>query len=155
MLLWTQLPATAAAGQVVKCDAGAGRVVYQDSPCPAGKMLRDLDVDPATVSVIPDRPVAGTTTRVTAPTPPKTRGGTTGKATAPRGGNPAERKYLHPGMLEGEVLARAGPPDMKTGGGSRKHARWTYMPVPADAQTITSVLFDGGRVIEVERKVVK
>jgi Domain of unknown function (DUF4124) len=154
-LLTTLRPATATAGTVVKCDAGAGRVIYQDTPCPPGKALRDLELDPATVSVIPDRPIPGTTTRATAPVSTKARGGGSGKATAKRGGDPAERKYLHPGMLEGEVLARAGPPDMKTGGGSRKHARWTYMPVPADAQTLTSVLFDGGRVIEVERKVVK
>ncbi len=153
--LLTTLPATATAATVVKCDAGAGRVIYQDTPCTPGKALRDLELDPATVSVIPDRPIPGTTTRATAPASTKTRGGGSGKSAPKRGGDPTERKYLHPGMLEGEVLARAGPPDMKTGGGSRKHARWTYMPVPADAQTLTSVLFDGGRVIEVERKVVK
>ena len=58
-------------------------------------------------------------------------------------------------MHEGEVLARAGPPDLKSGGGSRKLARWTYMPAERDPQTITTVVFDYGRVVEVERKVVR
>jgi hypothetical protein len=58
-------------------------------------------------------------------------------------------------MHEGEVLARAGPPDLKSGGGSRKLARWTYMPADSDPQTITTVVFDYGRVVEVERKVVR
>jgi hypothetical protein len=142
--------------QLLKCAGEGGRIVYQDIPCAAGKELRNLDTDPATVSVIPPRPIPGTTTRIAAPSPakPRSAGGSNKKEKAPRG-DAAERKYLHPGMHEGEVLARAGPPDLKSGGGSRKHARWTYMPVPADAQTITTVLFDGGKVIEVERKVVK
>lgn len=146
----------AATAQLVKCAGEGGRIVYQDIPCAAGKELRNFDTDPATVSVIPPRPIPGTTTRVVSPSTSKTRsaGGADKKEKAPRG-DAAERKYLHPGMHEGEVLARAGPPDLKSGGGSRKHARWTYMPVPADAQTITTVLFDGGKVIEVERKVVK
>lgn len=156
LVLALLLHAPAAGAQLLKCAGEGGRIVYQDTPCTAGKELRNFDTDPATVSVIPPRPIPGTTTRVAAPAPAKARtaGGSIKKANAPRG-DAAERKYLHPGMHEGEVLARAGPPDLKSGGGSRKHARWTYMPVPADAQTITTVLFDGGKVIEVERKVVK
>ena len=156
LVLALSLHAPAAAAQLLKCAGEGGRIVYQDTPCAAGKELRNFDTDPATVSVIPPRPIPGTTTRVAAPAPakPRSAGGSTKKEKAPRG-DAAERKYLHPGMHEGEVLARAGPPDLKSGGGSRKHARWTYMPVPADAQTITTVLFDGGKVIEVERKVVK
>ena len=155
-MLALTLHSSVATAQLVKCAGDGGRIVYQDMPCAAGKELRNFDTDPATVSVIPPRPVPGTTTRVAAPSTGKQRsaGGSDKKAKAPRG-DAAERKYLHPGMHEGEVLARAGPPDLKSGGGSRKHARWTYMPVPADAQTITTVLFDGGKVIEVERKVVK
>jgi hypothetical protein len=156
LLLGLTLHAPATGAQLLKCAGEGGRIVYQDTPCAAGKELRNFDIDPATVSVIPPRPIPGTTTRVAAPSPgkPRSAGGSNKKEKAPRG-DPAERKYLHPGMHEGEVLARAGPPDLKSGGGSRKHARWTYMPVPADAQTITTVLFDGGKVIEVERKVVK
>ena len=150
---WLLAPATASA-QLVKC-AGDGGVVYQDTPCPVGRELRDFERDPATVSIIGSRPIPGTTTRATAPAGSKRGAGTAPrKQSAPRG-DPAERKYLHPGMHEGEVLARAGPPDLKSGGGSRKHARWTYLPAPADAQTLTTVLFESGKVVEVERKVMK
>jgi Domain of unknown function (DUF4124) len=155
LVLTLALQSPVATAQLVKCDGDAGRIVYQDTPCAAGKELRNFDTDPGTVSVIPLRPINGTTTRLAAPsTARRSTGGSDKKEKGPRG-DAAERKYLHPGMHEGEVLARAGPPDLKSGGGSRKHARWTYMPVPADAQTITTVLFDGGKVIEVERKVVK
>jgi hypothetical protein len=148
--------ASVATAQLVKCAGDGGRIVYQDIPCAPGRELRNFDLDPATVSVIPPRPVPGTTTRATVPSTSKQRvSGNSEKKDKVRRGDAAERKYLHPGMHEGEVLARAGPPDLKSGGGSRKHARWTYMPAPADAQTITTVLFDGGKVIEVERKVVK
>ena len=51
-------------------------------------------------------------------------------------------------------MARVGPPDLTTGKG-RKQARWTWMPVPGDPDTITVVLFETGRAIEVERTVVK
>ncbi len=48
-----------------------------------------------------------------------------------------------------------GPAAMKSGGSGRKIARWTYLPVPEDAQTITTLTFEHGRLVEVERKVVK
>ena len=51
-------------------------------------------------------------------------------------------------------MARVGAPDLTTGKG-RKQARWTWMPVPGDPDTITVVLFETGRAIEVERTVVK
>ena len=71
-----------------------------------------------------------------------------------RPGNPADRKHLRAGMSEGEVVARIGPPDLTTGKG-RRLARWTWMPVPGDPDTITVVLFDVGRIVEIERTVVK
>ncbi len=58
-------------------------------------------------------------------------------------------------MHEGEVVASVGAPDLKSGGGSRKLARWTYLPSPRDPQTLTTVLLEYGKVIEVERKVVR
>jgi len=67
----------------------------------------------------------------------------------------AERRFIVPGMSEGEVVARIGAPDMSSGGKGRKTSRWSYLPVPGDPQTITTVVFDYGKVIEVERKVVK
>ena len=67
---------------------------------------------------------------------------------------PAERKFLLPGIGEGEVVARVGRPDMSTGAG-RKTVRWTYLPAPEDPQTITTLTFELGRLIQVERKVVR
>ena len=142
------------AAQVYKCEGGAGIPVYQDAPC-NGRELRNFAADPAPVSVLPMPPPKGATTRLTAPAPaPKPRA-VVAKDKARGSGDPAERRYLHVGMHEGEVLARAGPPDMKSGGSGRKLARWTYMPIPGDAQTLTTVVFEYGKVIEVERKVVR
>ena len=53
------------------------------------------------------------------------------------------------------MIARIGPPDMKSGGSGRKIARWTYLPAPAIRSTITTLSFRGRTVIEVERKVVQ
>ena len=147
-----------AVAQMYKCAGDGGIPTYQDAPCPPGQELRNFAADPANVSVLPLRPPAGTTTRQSALPPVKAR--TTAaserrKEKAQSGGDPAERRHLHPGMQEGEVLARAGPPDMKSGGGSRKVARWTYMPSPGDPQTLTTVVFEYGKVVEVERTVMK
>ncbi|MEO8752890.1 MAG: DUF4124 domain-containing protein [Casimicrobiaceae bacterium] len=142
-----------ASAQVYKCADEHDRPVYQDAPCPPGRELRNFAADPATVSVIPIRPVPGTTSRVVAPSASRIK--SPDRRDKPRVGDPAERRYLGLGMHEGEVMARVGPPDMKSGGGSRKLARWTYMPAERDPQTITTVVFDSGKVVEVERKVVK
>ena len=150
--------ATPVAATVYKCMGVDGAPVYQDSPCPAGKELRDFDKDPPTVSVMPLGPLPGTTTRqALPPAEPKTKAKSTttkSKQAAPSG-KPAERKFLAPGINEGEVIMRIGPPDMKSGGGTRKVARWTYLPAPEDPSTITTLTFEHGRLVEVERKVVK
>lgn len=154
VLLAFPLPASA---QVYKCAGDDARPVYQDAPCPPGRELRNFDTDPPPVSVVPMRPAPGATTRLTAPPPaPREKRASAGERKAKGGyGDPGERRYLHPGMHEGEVMARLGPPDMKSGGGGRRQARWTYLPVPGDPQTLTTVVFDYGKVIEVERKVVR
>jgi hypothetical protein len=51
-------------------------------------------------------------------------------------------------------MARVGPPDMTSSGG-RKGTRWTYMPVAEDEHTITNLQFENGRLVEVERKVLR
>jgi hypothetical protein len=146
--------AHAAVAQVYKCAGDDARPVYQDAPCPPGRELRNFTTDPPPVSVVPMRPAPGTTTRLTAPSPPRDkRAPTAGRKARGGWGDANERRYLHPGMHEGEVMARLGPPDMKSGGGRR--ARWTYLPVPADPQTLTTVVFDAGKVVEVERTVVR
>jgi hypothetical protein len=140
--------------QLYKC-AGDGRTpVYQDAPCPEGRELRNFATDPATVSVLPMRPPPGTTTRVTSPPREKPVKAARAERKAVNGGDPAERRHLQVGMHEGEVLARLGAPDLRSGKGGGKVARWTYMPVAGDPQTLTTVVFEYGKVIEVERKVV-
>src|SRR4029079_1023490 len=109
--------AAPADAQVYKCAGAGTQPVYQDAPCPPGRELRNFAADPATVSVIPIRPVPGTTTRAVTPAAPRARNaGAADKRDRPRGGDAAERRYIHLGMHEGEVLARAGPPDLKSGG---------------------------------------
>ena len=116
--------------------------------------MRNFATDPATVSVVPMRPPAGSATRVASPPREKPVKATKADKKAGSLGDPAERRHLQLGMHEGEVLARLGTPDLRSGGGGRKLARWTYMPVPGDPQTLTTVVFEYGKVIEVERKVV-
>ena len=143
-----------AIAQMYKC-AGDGRTpVYQDVPCPEGRELRNFATDPATVSVLPVRPPPGSTTRISAPPREKPVKATKADKKAVNPGDPAERRHVQLGMHEGEVLARLGTPDLRSGGSGRKMARWTYMPVPGDPQTLTTVVFEYGKVIEVERKVV-
>ena len=140
-----------AAAAVHKC-AAAGGIVYQDRPCRDGE-ARDADVGDAPLSVLPfPAPARSVEKREPPPKPPRVERTRRAEAAAP--GNPAERRHLRVGMSEGEVMARVGPPDLTTGKG-RKQSRWTWMPVPGDPDTITVVLFETGRAIEVERTVVK
>lgn len=172
-------PATTA---VYKCAGAAGAAIYQESPCPEGRQLRDFTAEPASVSVIPFAsgsaappafPRSGT-----GPSSPKSSrtktvesgGARTNKgeakssrhatsnaddlAGAKGSGDPAERRHLRNGMSEGDVLAKVGAPDATSGKGSR-HARWTYLPVARDPQTVTSLRFEDGKVVGVERKVVR
>jgi hypothetical protein len=153
--VFAMLPAAGAGAQVYKCADDRKAPVYQDAPCPEGRELRNFAADPATVSVLPMPAPSGSTVRLTAPAPPPKTRPTASERREKARGDPAERRHLHPGMHEGEVLARAGPPDLKSGGAGRKVSRWTYMPVPGDAQTLTTVVFEYGKVIEIERKVVR
>jgi hypothetical protein len=146
-----------ASATVYKCAGDDGAPIYQDGPCKPGKELRDFDKDPPTVSVMPLGPAPGTTTRQTLsppPIPPKAKITAKSKSAVPNG-NPADRKFLAPGISEAEVVTRIGPPDMKSGGNGRKIARWSYLPAPEDPGTITTLTFEHGRLVEVERKVVK
>ena len=149
------MPVCALAG-VYKCLRDDGGVRYQEDPCAEGRELRDFDRDPATVSVIPFRIAPETSDAQSAPVTAKTpRAASERKQarSAERQGNAAERKFLLPGIGEGEVVARIGRPDMSTGGG-RKTVRWTYLPAPDDPGTVTTLTFELGRLIQVERKVV-
>ena len=156
-LVLLALPIPAMAG-LYKCARNDGSVMYQENPCPPGRELRDLEQDPATVSVVPFRLVPSPDNRpaerpASRPIRSKSDSKPTRK-TAERHGNPAERKFLVPGIGEGEVVARIGRPDMSTGAG-RKTVRWTYLPAPEDPGTITTLTFELGRLVQVERKVVR
>ena len=164
---------------VYKCLVEDGKVFYQDVPCAPGRELRDFDKEPGNVSVVPfEQPApsakaAASGGKATAGAGGKAAAaakasGTTSKAAprsvprpesrparkVPERGDAAQRKFLRPGMSEGEVITRVGPPDMTSSAG-RKGTRWTYMPVPEDAHTITNLQFDNGRLVEVERKVLR
>ena len=141
---------------IYKCERDDGSVMYQEEPCPAGRELRDFDRDPPSVSVVPFRipPSNEKTSAAPKATPARASGESKSRKAEDRAGNAAERKFLIPGINEGEVVARVGRPDMSTGSG-RKTVRWTYLPAPADPQTITTLTFEFGRLIEVERKVVR
>jgi len=150
-------PAASLAG-LYKCARDDGTVMYQEDPCPTGKELRDFERDPATVSVVPFRLLPPADERAAARSSPAApaapKGERKSQKRAERQGNPAERKFLVPGIGEGEVVARIGRPDMSTGAG-RKTVRWTYLPAPEDPATLTTLTFELGRLVQVERKVVR
>jgi hypothetical protein len=155
----------AARATVYKCLLDGGGVFYQDTPCAPGRELRDFDKDPANVSVVPFGPPASTpgkpsTTRPHSAraepkprTEPRARSAPS-KKPARAAGDATQRRFLRPGMSEGEVIARVGAPDM-TRSASRKGSRWIYMPVSDDPHTITNLVFENGRLAEVERKVIR
>lgn len=147
-----------------KCALDGATVVYQDTPCPAGRELRDFDRDPANVSVVP----FGT---APAPAAPRSSARAAAKADARPNAkpdakpakadartrkppaDPQQRRFLHAGMSEGEVIARVGQPDVKTK--TRRGVRWTYLPVAEDTGTMTTVTFERGAVAEIERKIIR
>jgi hypothetical protein len=149
LFLWAAQPAHAA---VYKCANEKGGVIYQDSPCPPGRELRNLDADPATLSVVPGTPVpAATSASAPAAKPARVRTGTV----KIKGGNPAERKFIQAGMSEAEVILKIGRPDVEAKGRGKQGHRWSYMPTAGDADTLTTLTLAGGKVTHVERKVVR
>jgi hypothetical protein len=143
------LPADAG---VYKCLGERGAIVYQDSACAEGRELRDLEADPATLSVVPGTPVPRSSTRpAPAPKLEKARSA----SVKLRGGDPAERKFLRTGMTEAEVLHRIGRPDMQLNARRKEGRQWSYLPTAGDPDTLTTVTFNGGAVIRVERKIVR
>jgi len=155
-LAWAAALGLAAAGPaaatVYKCQGDGGIFVYQEEPCPPGRELRNFDVDPPDLSVIPAF-VARTPPPAEKPKDARTLEGdvTIGKAT----GDPKERKSIHAGMTEAEVLTKIGRPDATAGGSKDRQTRWSYLPADGDPDTVTSITFAGGVVSEVTRKVVK
>src|SRR5437763_13389055 len=85
---------------VYKCAGDKGAVIYQDSPCKAGTELRNLDLDPATLSVVPGTPVPRESSR---PVPQPRASKVRTAAGRARGGDPNERRVVRTGMTESEV----------------------------------------------------
>jgi hypothetical protein len=146
-------PADAATSTVWKCAGNSGDVVYQDTPCPAGKELRDFSIDPPTLSVVPGTAVPG------AKPPPAPNARAKNVATSDRrktsGGNAGERKFIRAGMSEAEVVQRIGKPDVSARNQRGQGERWSYLPKAGDPDTITTVTLSGGKVSDVERKTVR
>lgn len=144
---------------VHKCAGGHGVPVYQEAACPPGTELRNFDTDPPPLSVVPaaaptvapgawehSREVV----RERAPRrlPPATRTASRTRADA------TQRRHVHTGMTEGEVLARIGRPDARSSG-RKGQVLWTYFPAADDPLTITAIRFERGVVAAVDRRVVR
>ena len=151
------LAATASAhADVYKCAGDGGVPVYQEMPCAKGKELRNFQLDPPEITILPSQPRANVAPAAKAPVAKadtKTNDAKPGKSAL--AGDASERKFVRTGMTEAEVLAKLGQPDMTVGGKNGKPARWTYMPAPGDPETITSVTLTKGTVTEVDRKAVR
>jgi len=147
--LLVALPAQAG---VYKCAGDKGAVVYQDSACAEGRELRNLETDPATLSVVPGTPIPRfAATLAPEPKPAKVRATTVQS----RAGDASERRFIRTGMTEAEVLHRLGRPDVQLNSRRKEGRQWSYLPAPGDAQTVTTVTFAGGTVIRVERKILR
>jgi hypothetical protein len=143
---------------IVKCQRDDASIFYQDSPCKTGIELRDFDIDSATLSVVPGSPVTTTP-------PPGTGRRARAEPVARRSpeqkissGNASERRFIHTGMSEAEVLRRIGKPQVdghvgRKQGKDGKH--WSYLPAAGDPDTITTLTIVGGQVANVERKIVR
>jgi len=153
--LFATLAASPSGAALVKCADDRGRVIYQDSSCPSGKELRDLEANPATLSVVPGMKIPPATTTVK---PSRSVRPTAIRVAAHRNkqGNPAERRFIHNGMSEAEVIMRIGRPDVRSKGhGKAGGTRWSYLPAVGDADTLTTLTLAGGKVVDVERRVAR
>jgi len=148
------LAAPTAFAALVKCAGDTG-VVYQDVPCPPGRELRDLEADPSTLSVVPGTPLPASVKERASPARSARQHATRTSMQRAKGGNAAERRFVHNGMSEAEVVMRIGRPDVRTKGGAKSAQRWSYFPAAGDADTMTTLTLAGGKVVDVERRVAR
>ncbi len=155
-LLAIALASTPAGGAttIYKCAGAGDSVVYQDVPCAAGKELRNFTKDPPPVSVIPGTPVPGKAAPPEA-NPPRAERITTGKRTKTAESNAGERRFIAVGMSAAEVIQRIGKPDVNASNQRGKGQHWSYLPKAGDPDTTTTLTLVGGKVTDVERKVVR
>ncbi len=68
----------------------------------------------------------------------------------------ADRRFIHTGMSEGDVLVKIGKPDTESidsGGGAKVVVkRWIYLPSPGDPQMLTTITIREGQVVDVDRR---
>ena len=139
---------------VYKCEGDGGVPMYQESPCPPGKSLRDFQTDPPEITVLPAESGANRGKKAGTRPPAERPAAKDGKPPRP-GGDATERKHLRSGMTAGEVRARVGAPETTTGGKGGKPERWTWLPAAGDPDTVTTVTLSNGVVTDVDRRVVK
>ena len=146
-----------AGADVYKCAAEGGVPVYQEAPCGPAKELRNFQTDPPEITILPAPRAVATPPDAIKSAPPKNaktdKDAKNGKGAI--AGDASERMHLRLGMTESEVLARLGSPDMTVGAKNAPSPRWTYMPAPGDPETITTLMFTKGVLVDIERKVVK
>ena len=150
------LASPVAGSDVYKCAGEGGVPVYQEAPCGPAKELRNFQTDPPEITILPaQRGVASPPPDTIKNAPPKN--GNVDKDAKPgkAAGDATERMHLRIGMSQSEVLARVGAPDMTVGAKNATSPRWTYMPAQGDPETITTLLFNKGVLVDIERKVVK
>jgi hypothetical protein len=146
-----------AGADVYKCAGERGIPVYQEMPCGQGKELRNFQLDPPEITILPAQRAAPPASGIKE-APARNAKADKNAKPAPAGrpaGNAAERMHVRLGMSEGEVLAKLGHPDTQAGGRNASSPRWTYLPAPGDPETVTTLVFAKGIVVDIERKVVK
>jgi hypothetical protein len=150
--------ASGAGADVYKCAGEGGIPVYQEMPCGAGKELRNFQVDPPEITILPAQRPGNAAPNGIREAPARNaradKDARPAKAAAPAA-NAAERAHVRLGMSEGEVLAKLGHPDVTIGARNVVSPRWTYMPAPGDPETVTTLTFAKGHLVDIERKVVK
>ena len=147
-LLLVALVVPAYAG-VYKCANEKGGVTYQDAACAPGRELRNLDVDAATVSVVPLTLPAHKSVPASATKPAQLQNGTA------MAKNATERKRLQTGMSEAEVIQKVGHADVESEGRAKEGRRWTYLPTEGDPDTVSVLTTTDGKVSHIERKVMR
>jgi len=130
-------------------------------PSPGGRPRTALAVKTYTYLPTAPDPYATTLTFVGGQLSVVERGGKLAPAGGARGLDFRSYLSLQRGMMEGEVLAIAGPPDLQAeqgavlSGHGRERAAlmvrtYAYLPTDADPHT-TTITFEGGRVSEIRR----
>lgn len=146
-----------ARAEVFKCADPGKPPIYQDTPCPPGRELRNFQTNPPEITILP-APELPADPR---PVPEPRRGAKEAAAAkvapaatsdAAGGADAAQRRFVRPGMTEGEVIARLGQPEVTSRGPTGKSSRWTYLPAARDPETITIIDFVDGKVVDVSQR---